>query len=97
MNVERSHAIINAAESVTAEFINNPDTVFPSSAMKQTINEEVGKHKVSFIDASAIAANLLGDSIASNLVPTWLRLSIRPDTRFRRSDRGGYRFEWRRY
>ena len=67
VNVERSHAIINAAESVTAEFINNPDTVFPSSAMKQTINEEVGKHKVSFIDASAIATNLLGDSIASNL------------------------------
>jgi indolepyruvate ferredoxin oxidoreductase len=67
VNVERSFAIINATESVTAEFINNPDTVFPASEMKQTINQEVGKDKVSFIDASAIATNLLGDTIASNL------------------------------
>jgi indolepyruvate ferredoxin oxidoreductase len=35
--------------------------------MMQTINNEVGKNKVSFIDASVIATNLLGDSIASNL------------------------------
>jgi indolepyruvate ferredoxin oxidoreductase len=67
VNVERSHAIINAAESVTAEFVNNPDAIFPADAMKQTISEEVGIEKVSFIDATAIATNLLGDSIASNL------------------------------
>ena len=67
VNEERSHAIINATESVTAAFINNPDTVFPRDEMMQTINNEVGKDKVSFIDASVIATNLLGDSIASNL------------------------------
>ncbi|MFT4712812.1 MAG: indolepyruvate ferredoxin oxidoreductase [Candidatus Azotimanducaceae bacterium] len=67
VNVERSHAIINAAESAMAEFVNNPDAVFHADAMKQTINEEVGIEKVSFIDATAMATNLLGDSIAGNL------------------------------
>ena len=67
VNVERSFAVINDYETVTAEFIQNPDIDFPAEAMKATIMEEVGKTKVSFINATDIATNLLGDSIASNL------------------------------
>jgi indolepyruvate ferredoxin oxidoreductase len=67
VNVERSHAIINDFASATAEFITNPDVIFPTAAMKATIVEEVGEGKVSFLNVTDIATNLFGDSIASNL------------------------------
>jgi indolepyruvate ferredoxin oxidoreductase len=67
VNLERSSAIVNSYETPTADFISNPDVGYPADAMKQTVIEEVGKEKVSFIDATAIATKLLGDSIASNL------------------------------
>lgn len=67
VNVERSFALVNDYESTTAEFISNPDMVFPAAALKQTIIEEVGEGKVSFINATDIAQQLFGDSIASNL------------------------------
>ena len=67
VNVERTTAIVNDYEAATAEFITNPDVVYPGDAMKATIAEEVGESKVSFINATDIATNLLGDSIASNL------------------------------
>lgn len=67
VNVERSYAIVNDFETVTADFINNPDLVFPAEAMKESIREEVGATKVSFINATDIASRLFGDSIASNL------------------------------
>jgi indolepyruvate ferredoxin oxidoreductase len=67
VNMERSSAIVNSYETPTADFISNPDVIYPADAMKQTVIEEVGKEKVSFIDATAIASNLLDDSIGSNL------------------------------
>ena len=67
VNVERSHAIVNDFESATAEFINNPDVVFPAQAMKTTIAEEVGEGRVEFVNVTDIALQLFGDSIASNL------------------------------
>ncbi len=63
---ERSHAVINDYQSATAAFISDPDTVFPAESMKQTIVEEVGGQKTSFINATEIAKSLMGDSIASN-------------------------------
>jgi indolepyruvate ferredoxin oxidoreductase len=67
VNVERTTAVVNDYEAATAEFITNPDVIYPANAMKATIVEEVGEAKVSFINATDIATNLLGDSIASNL------------------------------
>ncbi len=63
----RSHAVVNDSETVTAEFIRNPDAEFPTEEMKQTIREEVGGDKAHFVNATKIATALLGDSIASNL------------------------------
>ena len=63
----RSHAVINEAEVPTAAFILDPDAKFPTRAMKDKIATEVGSDNCYFIDASAIAISLLGDSIASNL------------------------------
>lgn len=64
---DRSHAVVNDFEAPTAGFINDRDMAFPGEAMKALLRQEVGEEKTHFIDASAIATGLLGDSIASNL------------------------------
>lgn len=67
VNVERTYAVVNDFSSATAEFINDPDAVIPSDAMKSLIQIEVGAGKVSFVEATDLATRLLGDSIASNM------------------------------
>lgn len=67
VNIERSYAIVNDFEAITAEFVSNPDLVFPAEAMKTTIQEEVGADKVTFFNATDLATHLFGDSIASNV------------------------------
>ena len=67
VNIERSHAVVNSARVITADFVGDPEAQFPAANMQQTIAEEVGADKVHFIDATAIATGLFGDSIASNL------------------------------
>ena len=67
VNVDRSYAIINEYQSMTAEFITDPDLRFTSDEMKKSIVDEVGEDKTAFINATEIATQLFGDSIASNL------------------------------
>jgi indolepyruvate ferredoxin oxidoreductase len=64
---ERSHVIANDYQSVTSDFVQNPDYVFPAHDMKAALQSEAGIEKTHFIDATTIAKNLLGDTIASNL------------------------------
>jgi indolepyruvate ferredoxin oxidoreductase len=63
----RTHAVVNDAEVPTAAFILDPDAKFPVMGMKEKISTEVGAQDTHFIDATAIATALLGDSIAGNL------------------------------
>ncbi|MXZ81184.1 MAG: indolepyruvate ferredoxin oxidoreductase family protein [Gammaproteobacteria bacterium] len=63
----RSHAVVNAYESPTADFILDPEYRFPGESMKSLIKRETGEGRSDFINATAIARNLLGNSIASNL------------------------------
>ena len=67
VDIERTSAVINTAEVPTAAFVLDPDAKFHTGAMEQTIREEVGEDDSHFINATAIATELLGDSIASNL------------------------------
>ena len=67
VNMKRTTAIVNNAEVPTAAFVLDPDASFHISVMEQTIREEVGEERAFFINATAIATELLGDSIASNL------------------------------
>jgi len=68
----RTRVVANFAETPTAEFTRNPDWQFPLSRMQTVIGEAVGssdsKATAHFIDASALARQLLGDTIASNLL-----------------------------
>ncbi len=63
----RSHTVVNDAEVPTAAFVLDPDARFPTRAMKDKIVDEVGEEGCHFINATYIATELLGDSIASNL------------------------------
>ncbi|MEM0953869.1 MAG: indolepyruvate ferredoxin oxidoreductase family protein [Pseudomonadota bacterium] len=64
---ERSHAVVNNAEVPTAAFVLDPDAPFHTEAMMQTLREQVGATRAFFFDATAVATELLGDSIAANL------------------------------
>jgi indolepyruvate ferredoxin oxidoreductase len=64
---DRSRAVVNTAEVPTASFVLDPDAQFHTNAMQQTIREEVGDESCFFFNSTAVATELLGDSIASNL------------------------------
>lgn len=66
VNIDRSYALINSAETVTGDFVNDPDLDFPSAAMQQSIVEEVGQG-AHFISSGAIAEALFGDTSANNV------------------------------
>jgi indolepyruvate ferredoxin oxidoreductase len=63
----RTHTVVNEQEVPTSAFILDPDAKFPTAAMKEKIIAEVGEAGCHFINSTAIATRLLGDSIASNL------------------------------
>ncbi|TGD72048.1 indolepyruvate ferredoxin oxidoreductase family protein [Mangrovimicrobium sediminis] len=63
----RTHAVVNEAEVPTSSFILNPDAKFPGASMRAKISDEVGEAATHFIDATRIATQLMGDSIAANL------------------------------
>ncbi|MBT4354792.1 MAG: hypothetical protein HOD13_09545 [Rhodospirillaceae bacterium] len=64
---EETTAIVNTQETMTGAFTSNPDLPFPSGVFKDALRTATGENSTHFIDASRIATNLLGDSIASNL------------------------------
>ncbi|MEM8564281.1 MAG: DUF6537 domain-containing protein, partial [Pseudomonadota bacterium] len=63
----RTHAVVNEAEVPTSAFIHDPDAIFPTDAMQDKIRSEAGENECHFVDATAIATALLGNSIAANL------------------------------
>src|SRR5690606_21356685 len=74
-----TRAVVNTAESITSHFVRTfarqaetgsvgkfPDPQFRTATMSEQIEHAVGQDRVSFVDASAIATRLMGDSIATN-------------------------------
>jgi indolepyruvate ferredoxin oxidoreductase len=62
-----SRAIVNSHETITADFIKNPDAKFPGNTLKASIEAAVGPGAAEFVDATGLATTLIGDSIATNL------------------------------
>jgi indolepyruvate ferredoxin oxidoreductase len=58
--------IVNSAEVFPGDIERNPDFVLPSEAVKQAIRR-AGGPETCFIDVTAMAQALLGDSIAANI------------------------------
>ncbi len=68
MHTQRTYAVVNDTVSPTLEFVNNPDTHYNVDAMKQSIEHELAQDRAHFLPATEFATELLGDSIASNLL-----------------------------
>jgi indolepyruvate ferredoxin oxidoreductase len=66
--VERgvTKAFVNADLQPTASFVQNPDIDFEMGAMQTALRDAVGERNLDIIDATGIAATLMGDSIATN-------------------------------
>ncbi len=65
--VGHSRAIINSHETITADFIKNPDAQFPGHTLQAAIEAAVGPGAAEFVDATGLATALIGDTIASNM------------------------------
>jgi indolepyruvate ferredoxin oxidoreductase len=64
----RTRAVINSHETVTGDFTrHSPTYKFPSRALVETIQDANGKQASDFVEATAVAEALMGDSIATNL------------------------------
>lgn len=64
---ERSHGVINDFAAVSGELISDPDLKTSSEDMKALLSAEAKPESVDFIQATQLATQLLGDSIASNM------------------------------
>jgi indolepyruvate ferredoxin oxidoreductase len=67
MQCGSTRAVINADLAPTGEFTKDPDLRMPEREMADAIREACGPEAVDFVDGTALATALLGDSIATNL------------------------------
>ena len=62
-----TRALINRARVMPAHFASHPDLAFPLDSMERDIEEAVAPGDAEFLDATALATGLMGDTIATNL------------------------------
>ena len=62
-----TRAVINTHETVTGAFTRKPDLRFPGAELQRAVREAVGADSVEFVEGTAFATALMGDSIATNL------------------------------
>src|SRR5579872_3766735 len=62
-----TQVVVNTAEFLPGEFTRNADFSLPTERLKRTITADAGPDKTHFIDASAIATALFGQSIGANM------------------------------
>lgn len=62
----RTLAIVNAHEQPTGHFARQPDWQFPSQEVRDLLKDAVAE-RVEFVDATALAGRLLGDTMGANL------------------------------
>jgi indolepyruvate ferredoxin oxidoreductase len=67
MRAGSTRAVLNTAESPTADLIKNPDWQYGGAATAQQIRETIGDEtNIGLVDASGLATALLGDAIYTN-------------------------------
>ncbi len=62
----RSQAVVNAHETMTADFTRAPDLEFPDAQLRDAIDTATGG-KADYVEATELARRLMGDTIAANL------------------------------
>ncbi|MEQ8504022.1 MAG: indolepyruvate ferredoxin oxidoreductase family protein [Rhodospirillales bacterium] len=66
MDPSRARAVVNARQTMTAEFTNLPDMDFPDDGLRKAIAD--ASSSADFIDVTHLARRLMGDSIAANIM-----------------------------
>lgn len=64
----RSRAVVNCAETPTAEFTTDHRWHFPQHEIRQALYAAIGEDAVTFIDATRLAERLLGNTIHANFL-----------------------------
>jgi indolepyruvate ferredoxin oxidoreductase len=67
MQAGRTGAVINCAETPTAEFTSQPNWQFPLDKIKSALAEAVGTQRLDCLDATHLATALMGNAIYANL------------------------------
>ncbi len=62
-----TRAVVNTGLAITGEFVRDPDHVAAPDAMKARLVDAVGEQGAEFVDATRLAARLMGHSIAANI------------------------------
>jgi indolepyruvate ferredoxin oxidoreductase len=65
---DRTNVVLNAEETITGAFIRDPNFRIPGGELAGIIKDVAGSAQVQSLDATRIAAELLGDSIGANLL-----------------------------
>lgn len=68
MREGQTKAVINSFETMTTEFMNEPDTEFPSQMLFDAIISRIGEDRSHFVNAGQLAVRLMGDAIYANLL-----------------------------
>ena len=64
----RTSFVGNTAQVMPGEFTGKPDLVFPMEHMQRVVEAEVGSERTDWLDVTALAQRLLGDSMPANLL-----------------------------
>jgi indolepyruvate ferredoxin oxidoreductase len=63
----KTKAVVNVAETPTAEFTRNPDWRFPQGDLQARIEEACGEGNTLFLDTAQLCRRLIGDAVYGNL------------------------------
>lgn len=68
MKKGRTRAVVNSHEIITGEFTRNTEFNLPSDQLMLALEARVGADSLDFLDVTALARTMLGDSIYSNMM-----------------------------
>ncbi|MEK9672894.1 MAG: indolepyruvate ferredoxin oxidoreductase family protein [Rhodospirillaceae bacterium] len=67
LDAVRSKAVVNAGQTMTADFTARPDMKFPDHELRAAITDATNGN-ADFVDVTHLARRLMGDSIAANIM-----------------------------
>ncbi|MGE0211769.1 MAG: indolepyruvate ferredoxin oxidoreductase family protein [Parvibaculaceae bacterium] len=65
---DRCEVIVNTNEIIPGEFTRTPDLEFPSQSLRHQIEATAGRKAVRYLDATAMAKEVTGDPITTNML-----------------------------
>ena len=67
MRAGETIAVVNTAEVASGEFTRKPDYQLPAERLKRSIRAAAGEGQADFVDATAMASKLFGNTLAANM------------------------------